>query len=171
MAKTKTTNEKEAAPPFKMPTAPKGFKPVPLYRAMWTAAPATCVSGHLLGVQPEEDPNDGEPYTAVMIRVNRATPVVRFDESGKREESARVDEIIAINGSSPIFEKLIAMAKDPTYAHEIELWSVPCDGAPGGIRYVMFWNENPIMRAKVDPLAQQAVAHAEQAASGANGAG
>lgn len=169
MATKSKASEKESAAPFKMPTAPKGFKPVPLYRAMWTAAAGSCVSGNLLGVQPEETP-DGEAYTAIMIRVNRAAAVVRFDETGSREEMARVDEIIAINGSSPIFEKMIAMAKDPTYAHEIELWSVPCKGAPRGIRYVMFWNENPILRAKVDPLAQQAVAHAEQV-SGQNGAG
>jgi hypothetical protein len=171
MATTKKTSAKDEAPAFKMPTAPKGFKPVPLYRAMWTAKAGTCVSGNLLGVQPEEAPN-GDAYTAIMCRVNRAgVPVFRFDETGSREELARVDEIIAINGSSPIFEKLIAMAKDPTYAHEIELWSVPCEGAPSGLRYVMFWNENPVMRSKVDPLAQQAVAHAEQAAPQPNGAG
>lgn len=167
----KMTNEAtEQQPPYKIPDPPSGFRRIALYKPRWLARPKTHIAGHLLGVQPEEDEH-GKPYTAIMMRLTKPADVVRSDELGTREETAAVDEIIAIDASSsPVMEKLCVLARSggEQYAPTIELHAVPVAGPNGTTvtRFVFFLSETMADRSKVDPVVAAQLARANAAANG-----
>ncbi len=152
--------------PFQMPQAPSGFRLIPMYKPIWRARPGTRVACYPIGIQPEQTA-DGRRFTAIMCRLTAPAEVTCTDHEGSREYDAKDGDIIAIDGSDPCMEKVMALAQTPEVVFKIELWCVPTQAGP---KMMLFLEGKATPRTEVDPVVIASMKHAQEAAAGSNGA-
>jgi hypothetical protein len=158
------SNSKPSAQPFQMPAVPEGFKLIAMYKPIWRERLGSRVAGYPIGIQPEQKA-DGSRFTAIMCRLTASAEVQCTDHEGSRDFEAREGDIIAIDGSEPCMEKLVALAAgDEVY--KIELWIVP---TKVGAKKMLLVEKTPTSRSKVDPVVIAAEKYAAEVA-GNNGA-
>lgn len=165
--KSEPANDKQtSAAPFQMPQVPSGFRLIPMYKPIWRARPGTRVAGYPIGIQPEQTA-DGKRITAIMCRLTAPAEVTCTDHEGTRDYEAKDGDVIAIDGSDPCMEKVMALAQTQEVVFKIELWCVPTKAGP---KMMLFLEGKATARTEVDPVVIASMKHAQEAANGSNGA-